>query len=450
MKPLLAALALCLAAPLQAQTLTFVGEVALRTNPTTGLGGSDVWPYTAPDGSEYALMGDVSGVSVVAVPSLEVVAHIAGPSAGDVYYHRDIKTLGDYAYIVTECFGGDQEGLQVVDLSGLPTSVSVRPSVHGVGDRLHGSHNFTIDRAAGFAYVMSNDARQVVLVDLSDPGAPVDVGAIDFAATHDVYAHADRLYVAEGSQPTFSIWDTTDKSAPVLLSRTAIPNAGYVHNIWPTADGRYAVTTEETQGKTVKVWDLADVAEPELVGEWLGASQLAHNAHIVDRYAFISHYASGVSVVDVADPAAPVEVASYDTYPSSDQPGFVGAWGATLPSPGGYVYVSDLEGDLTVLQWAPAAVDAEAAPRGAELLGAPLPNPTTGGATVTLSLASAATATVTVLDLRGRALARVVRSLGAGAHAVALPTAGLPAGVYVVRAEADGQVQSRRLTVARP
>ena len=448
MKLALAVLALALAGPVSAQTLTLVGEVGLPTNASTGLGGSDVWAYTAPDGSEYALMGDVSGVSVVAVPSLEVVAHIDGPSAGDGYYHRDINVLGDYAYIVTECFGGDQEGLQTVDLSGLPASVEVLPPVRGTNGRLRGSHNFNIDEARGIAYVLSDNAREVVLVSLADPAAPAEIGALTFANLHDVYAHDGRLYVAEGWEPTFSIWDVQDDGSATMLSRTTIPNAGYVHNIWPTDDGRYVLTTEETSFKTVKVWDIQDPASPELVGEWLGASGLAHNVHVDGRYAFVSHYTSGVSVVDLADPETPTEVAAFDTYPQNDATGFAGAWGATTPTPGGYVYVSDLEGDLTVLQWA-APVDAEAAPGRAELLGALSPNPTAGDASVSLTLAEAGPVRLTVLDLQGRELVRVERTLGAGAHALALPTAELPAGVYVVRAEADGRVQSRRLAVAR-
>ena len=448
MRLLTSVLALCLAAPAGAQTLTLIGEVALPTNASTGLGGSDVWPYTAPDGAEYALMGDVTGVSVVAVPSLEVVAHVDGPSDGDFYYHRDIKTYGDYAYIVTECFGGDQQGLQVVDLSGLPNAVTVLPAVGGQGDRLYGSHNFNIDEATGFAYVMSNNARQVVIVDLADPAAPVDVGAIQFADTHDVYAHNDRLYVAEGGQPTFSIWDVTDKTSPSMLSRTTIPQAGYVHNIWPTDDGRYAVTTEETTNKTVKVWDLADPASPELVGQWLGASGIAHNAHVRGRTAYISHYASGVSIVDFSDPTAPTEIAAFDTYPANDNPGFRGAWGATLPTENGYVYVSDLEGDLTVLQWSEPLAGGDA-PDADAWLGAPAPNPTGDDAALPVTLAAPATVAITVFDARGRAVGHVARALGAGSHTLDLPTADLPAGVYVVRAQADGRVQSRQLSVVR-
>ena len=132
-----------------------------------------------------------------------------------------------------------------------------------------------------------------------------------------------------------------------------VPAAGYVHNIWPTDDGLRALTTEETADKTVKVWDLSDLEDPALVGQWLGASRLAHNVHVQGDYAFLSHYASGVYVLDISDPSQPVEVAHYDTFRDNDDAAFYGNWGATLPSPGGYVYGSDLEGTLTVLRWTP-------------------------------------------------------------------------------------------------
>ena len=57
------------------------------------------------------------------------------------------------------------------------------------------------------------------------------------------------------------------------------------------------MTTEETVGKTVKVWDLSDRDNPTLVGDCLGESELAHNVQIDGRYAFVSHYSSGVYVL---------------------------------------------------------------------------------------------------------------------------------------------------------
>ena len=353
----LALAAALLAAPLSAQTLDLVGTVDLPAIVTDTLetGGSDVWGYVAPDGSEYAIMGDIEGVSIVAVPSLEVVARVPGATEDARWYWRDIKTYGHYAYVVTEAYGRS-EGLQIIDLSGLPESAEEVAVVRGPDDALVSSHNLSIDTATGHAYVLSSNGSPVYVLDLADPEAPVVVGQMDdVGSVHDVYAFEDRVYVAEGRSPTFSIWDLSDKAAPALISRVTVPNAGYVHNIWPTDDGRHVLTTEETAEKTVKVWNVEDPENPELVGEWLGANRIAHNVLVRGRYAFLSHYTAGVYVLDLADLSDPAVVAHHDTYPKNDDVTMDGNWGATLPSPGGYVYGSDGTGQLTVLRWTPPA-----------------------------------------------------------------------------------------------
>ena len=101
------------------------------------------------------------------------------------------------------------------------------------------------------------------------------------------------------------------------------------------------------------MWDVSDLDNPELVGEWLGANRIAHNALVRGGYAFLSHYTAGVYVLDISDPANPTEVAHHDTYPKHDDVAMDGNWGVTLPSPGGYVYASDGTGQLTVLRWTP-------------------------------------------------------------------------------------------------
>ena len=353
-----------LALPAAAQSLDLIGTVSVPVHPSgmenarsdiplpATVGGSDVWGYTAGDGSEYAMIGTLNGLAVVAVPQLQTVATIAGPSEGDPFYHRDVKTYGSFAYAVTECTGPEQ-GLQVIDLRALPARAEAVAAIEGEGGRLVSSHNLTIDVQTGFAYVLNSDASAVVMVDLADPLHPRDVGQIDVPDSHDVFARRDTLWIAEGRSPTFSMWDVSDKAAPRLIVRSTVPQAGYVHNIWPSDDGKTAFTTEETVDKTVKVWDMTDATDPTLVGEWLGSSRLAHNVLVRGRYAFLSHYAAGVYVLDVSDAKAPREVAHVDTFPANDAAAFYGTWGATLPSPGGYVYGSDIEGKLTVLRWQP-------------------------------------------------------------------------------------------------
>ncbi len=343
---------LALSASASAQTLELIGTVDLPAVVSDSLetGGSDVWTYTANDGAEYALMGDLQGVSIVAVPSLEVVAQIPGPTERAPWYWRDIKTYGAFAYVTTEAYGAS-EGLQIIDLRGLPHHAEEAAVVRGPDDAFVSSHNLSIDTVTGHAYVLDGNEGLVHVLDLANPVAPVVVGQIDVGDVHDVYAHADRVYIAEGRQPTYSIWDLTDKAAPVRISRIDVPSAGYIHNIWPTDDGRHVVTTEETAGKTVKVWNVEDPGNPELVGEWLGANQIAHNVLVRGRYAFVSHYTAGVYVLDLIDPETPKVAARYDTYTRNDDVTMDGTWGATLPSPGGYVYGSNGDGQLTVLRW---------------------------------------------------------------------------------------------------
>lgn len=325
-------------------TLQFPTTLVGEDNQT---GGSDVWGYTAPDGTEYALMGVLDGFAVIQIPSMEVVAHIAGPEEGDRWYHRDVVVHGHYAYTVSENLGTN-EGLQIIDLSGLPESVEL-VAVHTEG--IVSSHNLDVDRETGYLYVLNSANNGIVIVDVSDPENPHNVGTIELPDVHDIHARGDVLYVAEGRNPTFSVWDVSDKSNPEMLVRVPIPDGGYVHNIWPSDDDNYLITTEETTDKTVKVWDISDPENIELVGEWLGENRLAHNVHIQGRYAFFAHYTGGIIVVDISDPAHPVQVAQYDTTPDDDEPGFRGTWGATVPSPGGYVYGSDISGQLTVLKF---------------------------------------------------------------------------------------------------
>ena len=365
---LLAVASVALAVAPSAQQLDLIGELELPSKPAperegsggvptpARLGGSDVWSYTANDGSEYAIMGDLNGMSIIAVPSMEIVQRVDFASNDCFFYWRDFKTYGSFAYATTECYG-ENEGLLAVDLRGLPDRVEVAGATRGQDDRLVSSHNISIDTKTGHAYVLNSTGTEIVAVDLSDPLRPKDIGAFPVPSSHDIYARNDTVWVAEGTSPTLSVWDTSDKANPERIALITVPDAGYVHNIWPSDDGKYAVTTEETVDKTIKVWDISDLENPTLIAEWLGDSRLAHNVHWQGDYVFVSHYASGLYILDLSDPSSPLPVAQFDTFPDNDDAAFYGAWGMSLPTREGYVYGSTLEGKLTVLKWTPPSVE---------------------------------------------------------------------------------------------
>ncbi|RME29598.1 MAG: choice-of-anchor B family protein, partial [Candidatus Zixiibacteriota bacterium] len=304
-------------------------------------GGSDIWGWQAPDGREYAIMGVTDGFVFVDVATGQIVQRVID-DCGNAGSWRDFKTYQHYCYAVTECSGAGR-GVQIIDMAGLPNSIrdlglfATTATTHW--------HNIGIDTVRGFAYLASqNDGFEVL--DLSNPEQPVSLGFVNTGGCHDLYADNDTVWVAESFQPFFSVWDMTNKGNPTRIAHVSIPNAGFVHEIWVNADRTLAITTEETPGKTVKIWDIQNLGNVQLLGEYLGPSNLAHNAYLIGDTAYLSHYQSGVVALDLTDPTNPVEIDRFDTYPPGENSGFAGCWGIFPFTSSGKIYASNLSGGV--------------------------------------------------------------------------------------------------------
>ena len=88
-----------------------------------------------------------------------------------------------------------------------------------------------------------------------------------------------------------------------------------------------------------------------MVSQYLGENNLAHNVHVKNDQLIISHYTTGVKIVDIYDPTRPVEIAAYDTYINNDNSGFYGCWGAYPFTDNNYIYASDMQYGLFVLDY---------------------------------------------------------------------------------------------------
>jgi len=312
-------------------------------------GGSDLWGYKAADGKLYALMGIKSGVAVVAIPEMLIIDTIEGPQDVDCFYHRDIKTFEHYAYIVSEN-PGFNAGMMILDLQYLPDSVHFIKSY--VTDQDTMSHNISIDESQGFAYVQNRNGK-IRIIDLNDPENPQDIGLIDALEVHDMFARNDTVWVAEGFNQSFAIFDLSDKSNPVLLKRILTNNDkfAYAHNIWPSEDGTIFATTEETPNIPIKFWQVENFNDINQVGSYLGSNNLAHDVKLFNNMAFISHYESGVIILDIADPTSPKLLGSYDTYPENNLAQFNGCWGVYPFVDDGYIISSNMSGTLNLLEF---------------------------------------------------------------------------------------------------
>ena len=311
-----------------------------HVNDYPGVGYNDCWGYTAPDGREYALLGVRNGTSIIDITDTENVYEVTFiPSATSTW--KDIKTYQHYAYTVTEAAGG----LQIIDLSNLPASAELITT----SNILNTSHNIFIDEESGILYSDGEGSSVIRVISLADPLNPVQISSFGMEC-HDIYVQNGIAYVSEGSSGSFGIYDVSNPESPAFLERIDVPAAGYCHNAWATEDGNYLMTTEETVGKTVKFWDIQDLDNINMTSEYLGPNNFAHNTHIKGEYAYISHYGSGLRIVDISNPHDIFEVGYYET--QSD-------WGAFPFFASGKVLISDMSNGLYVVYFE-GALDADA------------------------------------------------------------------------------------------
>ncbi|MCK6694716.1 MAG: choice-of-anchor B family protein [Thermoanaerobaculia bacterium] len=303
---------------------------------------ANVWGYSA-GGREYALAGGSKGLIIVDVTNPDQpqqIVQITGPNN----LWKEIKTYGHYAYIVSE--GG--QGIQIVDLSGLPSPNLDSHFYTGDGVVANGIqkvHALHIDTTKGFLYAyggsgaLYNGGARVF--DLKpDPYNPKFVGKFDqLAYIHDGYVDNDTLYAGHIYQGIFSVVDMTDKSNPRLLATQNTPN-NFTHNTWLSGDRRTLFTTDEVNNSTLAAFDISDLDNIRLLDKIQsnpGSNSMVHNTHILGNYAVTSWYKDGFTIVDVSRPDNLVQVGNYDVFPSASGGQSDGCWGVYPYFPSGTV-----------------------------------------------------------------------------------------------------------------
>ncbi|MEX2189151.1 MAG: choice-of-anchor B family protein [Bacteroidota bacterium] len=416
-------------------------------NPYAATGYNDCWGYTAVNGREYALLGVRNGTSIIDItdaPILNEVAFI--PSVVSLW--KDIKTYQTYAYVVTD---GTGEGIQIIDLSMLPDTAVLVTTFAGTDLT---SHNLSIDTTNGILYAQGG-AGLVRVVDLSDPENPEEIPASFDGLTHchDILIQGNKLFISEGSSGTIAIFDVSNPASPVLLSRFGPPDSGYVHNAWPSPDGTLLMTTEETPGKTVKLWDISTADTVWMADDYLAPEGLAHNVHVKGSHAYISHYKDGLRIVNISNPNSIFEEGHYDTYDSTLAGNFHGAWGAFPFFNSGKVLISDMESGLFVVYFAGSVVKSETQKPGLPeefSLSQNYPNPFNPATVIPYEVAMRSRVRFAVYNVLGKEIAVLLDEVkDPGAYTLSFDAGSLPSGVYFYRMSAGNTVQTRRMLFVR-
>ncbi|MEM6395194.1 MAG: choice-of-anchor B family protein [Bacteroidota bacterium] len=322
---------------------------------TDGL--NDIWGYVAPDGTEYAVVGLQNGVSFVNLSNPDNVFEAAS-IPGQFSTWRDLKTFGEYAYVVADQ-GSSDEGLTIIDLTDLAngnvTFTHNQFDIPGTG-RFTRAHNIYIDTDKGRAFIAgaNHGNRGILVFDIASmPGEAIYLTTVGTNYSHDTYLNGNLLFNSDINNGVLSIWEVSDIFAPVLLSTTVTPFA-FTHNAWSTADNSFVFTTDERGNAPVAAYDITDPTDPILVDEYrpaysLNTGTIPHNTHVLNEYLITSYYTDGVTVVDASDSDNLIEVANWDTW-AGGPGGFNGSWGAYPFLPSGLVLASDITNGLFVVE----------------------------------------------------------------------------------------------------
>lgn len=360
--------------------------------PIDKIGGSrgvrlnDIWGWTDPKtDKEYALVGRMDGTSVVDVsnPGNPVyIGNMPKPDSAHTSVWRDIKVYKNHAYVVSDNAG--MHGMQVFDLTkvrdfnGDPITFKQAANY----DKIHSAHNVVINEDSGFAYIVGSSGGGKTcggglhMVNIQDPENPTFAGCFADPSTgrsgtgytHDAqcvnYHGPDKQYqgheICVGSNETaISIADVTDKEHPRAISTASYPDHAYVHQGWFTENQRYFFQNDELDELTgnvdhtrTLVWDLTDLDDPQFVqGYLLDNESTDHNLYIKGDTMYESNYVSGLQVIDVSDPANPVQKGYFDTEPfGEDKPGFAGTWSNYPFFDSGIVIMTSSQEGLFILE----------------------------------------------------------------------------------------------------
>lgn len=342
-----------------------------------GGGVADVWGWADPEtGKEYAILGGSGGVRFLDVtdPAAPIyLGRMVTKPDGQLIW-QEIEILNDHAYVVCDLAPC---GLQIFDLTrlrGVEAALPVwRPDVvvplgtfHSIASNPATNHIFL----NGYGAVVGSPAGGPLIFDVSQPLAPVPVGAMtDDGYTHDslcpTYNGVDKRFKEHEicfnfNEDTVTIYDVTaNPTQPEQLARATYETAAYTHSGALTKDQSYLITTDEEDEvqnltpSTLYIWDVRKLDKPKLVGTFVAKSlSIDHNVYSEQDALYHANYNNGFRILDMANASKGKlkEVAWFDTMPLADSADFDGVWAAYPYLPSGNVLVGDMSGGLFVVR----------------------------------------------------------------------------------------------------
>lgn len=234
-------------------------------------------------------------------------------------------------------------------------------------------HNIVINEESGFAYGVGSKTCRGGLhaVDIREPANPKFAGCF----ANDGYTHDAQCVIYRGpdaefhgreicfgyNEDTLTVVDVTNKTSPLMISRTPYKGSAYTHQGWLTEDQAYILHNDEkdelnglNQGFTqTYIWNVQSLRKPIHQGNYFSpVKSVDHNLYIKGNLGYLSNYGSGLRIVDLSGIAENKikEVAYFDVFPARDAVRFEGAWSVYPYFKSGNLIINSIERGLFVVK----------------------------------------------------------------------------------------------------
>lgn len=417
-----------------------------------------IWGYVAPDGKEYAILGGSLGISffnisdsanIYEVDFFPTTINFANPDQGVLW--KEMKVYSHFAYVVSEA---DTSGVEIYDLQYLPDTVIFIKKYTAPGHR----STHSISQEGHYLYLNGSNAsfgQGIAVLDLADPVNPVLRGKWNTRYVHDCRVLRDTIFAMNINDGNVTVIDARNKDSLKTINQWLnLPNPS-PHNNALTKDRNYLLSTDEVGAlpRLLKVWNIQDLSNVTQVTTWQPANittSIVHNVEIYGDTAVIAHYTAGVRVLNISNPAQPVEIAWYDTYPANNGNTYTGCWGV-YKFPSGKIAASDMKTGLYVLKVGNSVgVNENNSVVNGYRLEQNYPNPFNPKTVIHYSLIENSFTTLEVFDILGNEVATLVNEKqNAGSHSVEWDAGNYSSGIYFYKLSSGEFKDTKRMILLK-
>jgi len=390
-----------LASSFECTNVDLLAHMPLKNFSSSPSDANDIWGHVDLNtGNEFAIIGLNNGVSVINISDPQNPVEV-GTISGSNSTWRDIKVYQYFdhslnlwrAYAYATVDKRDQH-VTVINLNNLPESITLAENNFSVGNA-HNVYISNIDHTLNIAQADATPSLQLIGTNklggafhsysLANPDT---ITLTSNNSAGDGYTHDGTSIIIKDDRKTtdcsqtdgnctvfidfqgrsnqtdvdvIKLWNISQADNAKLLSSVSYSDISianqYVHSGWASEDNKFFFAHDEFDegnlgiNTTVRIFSIEDLKNPQRAGTWTGKTKaIDHNGFVRGNRYYMSTYMNGLTVLDITDPASPVDIGNFDTFTTSNAASFDGAWGVYPFLPSGNIIVSDITGGLFVLK----------------------------------------------------------------------------------------------------